>query len=79
VAGEECIMRSFVMSTLHHILLGWSNQGGWDGWGMKHERGRWEVWEKFWSENLKGRDHLEGQAVGRMRASSAHTNLDGSD
>jgi hypothetical protein len=22
VAGEECIMRSFVMSTLHHILLG---------------------------------------------------------
>jgi len=27
-AGEEYIMNSFT------ILLGWSNQGGWNGWGM---------------------------------------------
>jgi hypothetical protein len=27
VVEEECMMRSFIICTLHHILLGWSNQG----------------------------------------------------
>jgi hypothetical protein len=27
VTGEDCIMRSFIICTLHHILLGRSNQG----------------------------------------------------
>jgi len=39
------------------ILLGWANQGGWDGSCSMH--GRWEMHIKFWSTNLKGRDHLE--------------------
>jgi hypothetical protein len=33
-AGENCIMRSFVIFTVHQILLGWSNQTEWDGRGM---------------------------------------------
>jgi len=39
--GEDCIMTSFII-TLHQILLGWSNPGGWDGTGMQHERWREE-------------------------------------
>jgi len=27
-------MRSFLTYTLHQMLLGWSDQGGWDGRGM---------------------------------------------
>jgi hypothetical protein len=27
-AGKDCIMRSFITSTLHQILLGWSNKRG---------------------------------------------------
>jgi hypothetical protein len=26
-AGEDCIMRSFITSTLYQTLFGWSNQG----------------------------------------------------
>jgi len=26
--GEDCMMRSFITCTLHHILLGWPTQGG---------------------------------------------------
>jgi hypothetical protein len=29
--GENCLMRSFIICTLHQILLWWSNKGGWDG------------------------------------------------
>jgi hypothetical protein len=25
VAGEDCIMRSFIICAVHQILLGWSN------------------------------------------------------
>jgi hypothetical protein len=32
--GEDCIMRSFVTCTIHQVLLGRSNQGGWDGRGI---------------------------------------------
>jgi len=39
-AAEGYIMRSFITCMLHEILLGRSNQGGWDGWGMQHG------WEK---------------------------------
>jgi len=28
---ENCIMTSFIICTLHIILLGWSNQEGWHG------------------------------------------------
>jgi hypothetical protein len=31
VTGENCIMRSSTICTLYQILLGLSNQGGWDG------------------------------------------------
>jgi hypothetical protein len=33
-AREKCAMRSFIIYTLHQILLGCSSQGGWNGWGM---------------------------------------------
>jgi hypothetical protein len=32
--GRNCMMRSSIVCTLHQILLGWSNQGVWDGCGM---------------------------------------------
>jgi len=32
-AGEDCIMKSFIIYTLHQILLRWSSQGRWDGRG----------------------------------------------
>jgi hypothetical protein len=32
--GIDCIMKSFITCTLHQILLGFSNQGSWDGWAM---------------------------------------------
>jgi hypothetical protein len=28
---QNCIMRSCMVCTHHSVLLGWSNQGGWDG------------------------------------------------
>jgi hypothetical protein len=36
-----------VRSSLHQLLLGWLNNGQWDGWGMKHAWGRWEVHTEF--------------------------------
>jgi len=37
-------------------LLGWSNQGGWDGRGMQHAWEKWEIYEhyrrKTWREDL---------------------------
>jgi hypothetical protein len=33
-AAEGCIMRSFITCKLRQMLLGWSNQGGWDGRNM---------------------------------------------
>jgi len=32
-AGENHILRSFIICTLHQIF-GWWNQGGWDKWGL---------------------------------------------
>jgi len=32
---------------LHKILLGWSNQEGWDGWGMHHVWDRSEMHTTF--------------------------------
>jgi hypothetical protein len=29
--GGNCILRSSIICAVHQILLGWSNQGGWDG------------------------------------------------
>jgi hypothetical protein len=37
---KNWIMRSLIMCSLHHILLGWSNKG--DRQGMQHARERWE-------------------------------------
>jgi hypothetical protein len=37
--------------TLHHILLGWINQGRWDGRDMQHA-------QNYMSKNLMGRDQL---------------------
>jgi hypothetical protein len=60
-AREDYIMWSSITYTLHQILLGWSNQE-WDGQDM------WHAWDikmhnKFWSENLKRRDHSEDLGV----------------
>jgi len=29
------------------ILLGWSNQGRWDGWDIQHTLEWWEIHKKF--------------------------------
>jgi hypothetical protein len=57
VVGENCIMRSCMVCTLHPVLLGWSKQGGWDGRGTWRAWGRWEVHTTFWLGGLKGGDH----------------------
>jgi hypothetical protein len=56
-------MTCFIICTIRLLLLGWSNNGGWDGWIMWHAWNRWEIYSKFWSENLKGREHLEDLGV----------------
>jgi hypothetical protein len=38
---KTCKMSIFINCTLHHILLGWSNQG-WCRWNMYYGWGRWE-------------------------------------
>jgi uncharacterized protein YbdZ (MbtH family) len=47
--------------TLHQIslLLGWLNQGGWDGRGTQGAWERWEMRTQVWLASLKGRDHSE--------------------
>jgi hypothetical protein len=49
VAGgwKICIMRSSISCTLHQILLGWANQGGWGGWGLWRAWGDEKYIEKF--------------------------------
>jgi hypothetical protein len=47
---------------VHKILLGWLNQGGWDG-GACSTHGTWEMHAKFYSGNLKETDHLEDLSV----------------
>jgi hypothetical protein len=37
-AWENCMMRSFIICTLHLILLEWSCQGRWDGWSTEENR-----------------------------------------
>jgi hypothetical protein len=44
-----------IICTHHQKLLGWSNQGGWDGSAYGTHRG-WEICIKFWFESPKGRD-----------------------
>jgi hypothetical protein len=51
-ADEDCIMRSFIIHTLHQIL-GWSNQGGWDWTCSMHGRDEkcmqhfgWRTWRE---------------------------------
>jgi hypothetical protein len=55
--GENCIMRSCMVCTLHPVLLGWSRQGGWDGRGMWRAWGRWGVHTAFRLGGLKEGDH----------------------
>jgi hypothetical protein len=38
--GENCIMRCSMIYTLHQILLGWSNQGG---WGLGETRNAYKI------------------------------------
>jgi hypothetical protein len=54
-------MRSFIICTLHHILVGCSNQGGWAGHVvcMKEVRSTYE----FSSDNLKGRENFEDLGI----------------
>jgi hypothetical protein len=50
-AGKNHIMRSFIISrfTLHQMLLGWSNQEGWEGSSMWHACVRILVCKTSWS------------------------------
>jgi hypothetical protein len=50
---EKTAVRSFIMYTLNRILWGWSNQGGWDGWGMWHAQEVSELRTKLWLETLE--------------------------
>jgi hypothetical protein len=53
-AGENCIMRSCMVCTLHPVLLEWSKQEGWDGqdmwcaWGGEVciQHFGWEAWRE---------------------------------
>jgi hypothetical protein len=49
----------FVTCMVHQMLLGQSNHGERDGWGMQHIWERLEMYKIFWLVILKGRDHLE--------------------
>jgi len=52
--GEDYIMRSFIVGTLHQIILGWLNQGGWMGraFNMKQRDKKcipnfvWKTWRE---------------------------------
>jgi hypothetical protein len=59
-AGEDCIMRSFITWTLHHMLLRTSKD---DERGNVARMGKMGNVYKIWLENLKGRDHLEDISV----------------
>jgi hypothetical protein len=59
-AEEDYIMRSFITCTLHQILLGWSNQGGWD------EHALWDAWEDT-SDILVGKPEWN-RPLGRPRS-----------
>jgi hypothetical protein len=51
-AGENYIMRRFIMCTLEIIILvGWSSQGWWDGWGIYCAWSRWEMYIKYLLED----------------------------
>jgi hypothetical protein len=54
-AEEDCVMRSFISCTLQQILLGRA--------GYVARVGEMRNAFKLWSENLKGRDHLEDLGV----------------
>jgi hypothetical protein len=60
-AGENCIMRSFITYTLHKILIRVIKSRRVRRVGHVAPRG--EKQTKFWSENLKVRDHVEGIGV----------------
>jgi hypothetical protein len=64
-AGEDCTMRSFIICMLLLVLLGWSNQGGREGWGTWHAWEGWEIITHFWLENLEVRNRLEELNVDR--------------
>jgi hypothetical protein len=59
-AREDCIMRSFVTCTLRQILLGWSNQEGWDR-QVCSTHGKEDKCVQ--STCRKGRDHSEDIGV----------------
>jgi len=58
-AGEDSKMGGFTTCTLHQIILGWSNEEGWNRRHILYAWERWEMHTKFWSVNLKGNDHSE--------------------
>jgi hypothetical protein len=54
---EGCIMRSSIICALHHILLEWANQGGWDGYKILVVKPEWKKprWgaRRMWEDNIK--------------------------
>jgi hypothetical protein len=42
-----CTTRNFIVCTIRQILLGWSNEGGWDGRGMQPAWGKLKIRIKF--------------------------------
>jgi hypothetical protein len=62
-------MRSFMICrpTSHQILFGWSNQGGYGGWGLYQVWGKIVMHTGFWLGNLGGREHMEGLGMGKAK------------
>jgi hypothetical protein len=60
-------MGSFRTCTPQGILFWLSNQGGWDGHGMWHIRGRGGICTGFFRVNLQDGDHLEDLVIAKRR------------
>ena len=54
-SGEDYIIRSLMISTLHQMLFWWSNQEEWDGRGLWLLWGRRDVHTGLWWRNLTER------------------------
>jgi len=60
VAGGWRKIRNKELHKLYGSLsLSWSNEGKCDGQVRRQVWGRWEIYGKNWSQNLKGRDYFE--------------------
>jgi hypothetical protein len=61
--GEDYIKRSFVICTLHQILLEWLHEEERGGRGMGHVWWRVEMHKGFYWGSPRERDHLENKSL----------------